>query len=142
MPRKKDPLSTTENPNPTEPKGKSFRPDTGKFTSIAVNESHTGEFMGARTQQITDLRSKVGAKKDILVIKLRDVDTDEVKKIACAHMLVQAWEDVVDEYGNGDESVAINKLRGTRMTINRGPDEKTKTSNNVIGTYEIIVWED
>lgn len=120
------------------PVGKSFKPDVGKFDSLAVGDVLTGVFMGARHQQITDTRTR--KPKSVFVIKLRETETDEVKKIACATMLERAFEDLVDEYGNGDETTAINRLRGTKLTLTRGEDERTQGGNQ-IGTYEIFVHE-
>jgi len=121
------------------PQGKSFKPETGKFDTLKVNESVTGFFMGARHQSIMDRRTR--KPKDIYVLKLReDSESERVLKIPCAAMMLQAWEDVVDEYGNGDEQAAILRLRGTKITINRGETTTTKDGNE-LGSYEIIVWE-
>lgn len=124
-----------------EPKAHIFKPDVGKFDSLAIGESFTGHFLGCKSQEITDQRSKDRHTKSVLVLKLREMEGKNVLKIAMATMLERAWEDVVDEYGNGDHDLAVNILRNRRMTINRGPDERTK-QGNAIGTYEMIVWDD
>lgn len=125
--------------NPQQgPVARSFKAETGKFDSLKVNESITGLFMGARDQQITDVRTR--QPKTIFVIKLRDESADKVRKIPCAAMLLQTWEELVDEYGNGDQDAAMKFLHGRKITINRGSDTKTR-DNNVMGTYEIIVWD-
>lgn len=136
-----------ENPDPKTPvdpvpptTGKSFKPDMGKFTELKVNQSHTGIFLGCRYTDIIDSRSKDRHTKPVLVIKLREKETEAVLRLACAKMLEQAWEDVTDEYGNGDHETAVTRLRGCLMTINRGPDGRTATTGNPIGSYEIIVW--
>lgn len=118
--------------------GKSFKPGTGKFDTLHVNESITGFFIGARSQTIEDQRTR--RPKDIFVLKLREDDENEiVRKIPCAAMMLQAWDDIVDDYGNGDESAAITNLRGKKMTISRGEDSQTKGGNQ-LGQYEIIVY--
>lgn len=148
MPRKdkeSDPIPPTppEPPKSGEPitSGKSFKPNLGKFTELKVNQSHTGVFLGCKYTEIIDSRSKNRDTKSVLVIKLRDKDNPEnVLRLACATMLERAWEDVVDEYGNGDHDMAVTRLRGHLMTVNRGEDGRTATTNNPLGSYEIIVW--
>src|SRR5262252_3027181 len=122
-------------------KGKSFKAETGSFDALRVNDSFTGQFIGAKWQEIQDVRTR--QPKKIFVMKFRkDGDeTERVYKFPCAAMMLQTWEDMVDEYGNGDEEEAIKRLRGRRMTINRGDDTFTKSSRNQLGTYEMIVWE-
>ena len=132
---------TSETDGSTRSGGRSFKPDTGKFNTLKANESVTGFFMGAKMQTITDRRTR--QPKELFVLKLREETEEEigpVRKVPCAAMLLQAWEDVVDEYGNGDQEIAINTLRGKKMTINRGDDTRTKEDNQM-GTYEIIVFE-
>ena len=127
-----------KNQTPETPQGgKSFKPGTGKFDTLKENESVTGIFMGARIQTIQDTRTHLA--KDLFVIKLRDEDSQNVLKVPCAAMMKQAWEDVVDEYGNGIEDMAIKQLHGRKMTINRGEDSRT-SGGNQLGTYEIIIW--
>ena len=87
--------------------------------------------------KIIDRRTK--AEKEILVFKLRNGETDEIYKVAAGAMLVHAWEDIVDELGNGDESTTNQKLRGEDMSIIRGEDTRT-AENNPMGTYEIVFW--
>jgi hypothetical protein len=120
--------------------GRSFRAETGKFDSLKVNESITGIFMGAKSQTITDRRARPPVPKDVFVLKLRDEEHDRVIKLPCASMLLQTWEDLVDEYGNGDQEAAITALRGKKMVINRGEDSSTRDGNK-LGTYEIIVFD-
>lgn len=123
----------------TEKGGRSFKPDTGKFDSLVVNQSLTGFFMGAKHQTITDIRTRLP--KDIFILKLReDSEESRILKIPAASMMMQAWDDVVDEYGNGDQDEAIRKLRGRKLTINRGEDTKTRGGTQ-LGQYEIIVWD-
>ena len=122
---------------------KVFKSETGKFDSLKEKESFTGTFVGAKHTEITDTRNRNrGEKNPIFVLKPRkDGDeSDKVYKFPCAAMMLQVWEDIVDEYGDGDEDRAINALRGRRMTINRGVDSKTR-DGNALGNYEMIVWE-
>lgn len=137
-PKQTDSESGSGDPKADPKGGKSFKPETGKFDTLKEKESVTGTFMGAKHQTITDRRTKMP--KQIFVLKLRD-DTENVLKIPAAAMMLQAWEDLVDEYGNGDENQAITRLRGVKMTLNRGEDSRTK-DGNVLGSYEIIVWEE
>ena len=116
--------------------GRSFKADTGKFDSIVAGESITGMFIGAKDQEIMDQRTR--QPKTLFVLKLRG-EGDRIIKLPCAAMLRQTWDDIVDEYGEGDEQKAIAYLRGRKMTINRGQDVRTK-DNNPMGTYEIIVY--
>src|SRR5215470_12414109 len=104
--------------------GRSFKAETGKFDSLKVNESITGTFIGARSQQITDQRTR--EPKQIFVLRLHDAANDRVIKLPCASMLRQTWEDLVDEYGKGDVDKAVDFLRGHKITINRGDDTKTR----------------
>jgi len=120
--------------------GKSFKPGTGKFDTIKKpGESVSGIFIGARKQTIEDQRTH--RPKEIFVLKLREeTEAAIVRKVPCAAMMLQAWDDIIDEFGNGDEDTAINNLRGHRMTIKRLPDSSTKGGNQ-LGQYEIIVSE-
>lgn len=120
--------------------GKSFKPGSGKFDTIKKpGDSVTGLFIGARKQQIEDTRTH--RPKDIFVLKLREEnEAQTVRKVPCAAMMLQAWDDIVDEFGNGDEDIAISNLRGRRMTIKRLADSATKGGNQ-LGQYEIIVGE-
>jgi len=119
------------------PTGRSFKAETGKFDSLVVGQSVSGVFMGAREQEITDTRTR--QPKTLFVLKLRD-ENDKVLRIPCAAMLLQTWEELVDAYGNGEQTTAIRMLHGRKMTINRGPDTRTK-DGNVMGTYEIVVLD-
>lgn len=119
--------------------GKSFKADTGKLDSLKVGETLTGFFLGAKTITITDIRTKLP--KPLFVLKLReDNEGEKVLKVPCAAMMLQSWDDMVDEYGNGDEAAAIDKLRGKKMTINRSESTQTRGGDE-LGVYEIIVWE-
>lgn len=120
--------------------GKSFKPGTGKFDTLKKpGDSVTGIFIGARQQQIMDQRTM--REKDLFVLKIREeTEAATVRKVPCAAMMLQAWDDIVDEYGNGDENTAIAQLRGHRMTIKRLPDSSTKGGNQ-LGQYEIIISE-
>src|SRR5262249_35540043 len=107
--------------------GKSFGGAQQAFHSLEVGDTVTGLFMNCGYQEIVNTRSAVREMKQVLVMKLREPESDEVLKIACAAMLKSAWEDIVDEYGNGDHDQAVRNLRGKKMTINRGEDTRTKS---------------
>lgn len=119
------------------PSGRTFKAETGKFDSLVVGQSITGIFMGAKDTEITDTRTR--QPKTLFILKLRD-ESDKVLRVPCAAMLLQTWEELVDAYGNGNQETAIRMLHGRKLTINRGPDMKTK-ENNPMGTYEIIVHD-
>lgn len=123
-------------PTDTPTKGRSFKADTAKFDSLAIGESLTGIFMGVKDVEITDTRTR--QPKTLFVIKLRA--NDKVLRVPCAAMLMQTWEELVDEYGNGNQEAAIRSLHGRTLTINRGLDTRTRDGNQM-GTYEIIVHE-
>jgi hypothetical protein len=124
----------------TKPKAKHFKPDTTSFLTMKPGQVIEGFFLGARHQTITDQRTK--ADKDLFVLRLRDTSNpDIIHKIPCAALMFQAWNDLVDEYGNGDENSAIESIRGKRVSILRGDDIRTKMGNPM-GSYEIVVWEE
>jgi hypothetical protein len=139
-----DKFDTIKKPEPDDLNkdipGKSFKPGTGKFDTIKKpGDSVSGIFIGARSQTIEDTRTH--RPKELFVIKLREEnEAAVVRKVPCAAMMLQAWDDIVDEYGNGDEAIAISNLRGHRMKIKRLPDSETKGGNQ-LGQYEIIVSE-
>lgn len=122
-----------------EPKGKKFSSASGSFTSIEPGEEHRGHFINAGEQEIMDRRTR--QPKKIMVIKIRSAENpDEIKRFACATMLERCWEDLVDEYGNGDHDTACKQLRGRLMVITRGQSTTTRDGNE-LGQYEIFVAE-
>src|SRR5262245_20143265 len=81
--------------------GKSFKPGSGKFDSLKKpGDVLTGVFLEAKIQNIEDQRTH--RPKDIFVLKIRNEQSQNVYKIPCAAMMLQAWDDIIDEYGNGD----------------------------------------
>lgn len=123
-------------PKQTETTGKEYTPRTGKkFDTLKVGDAITGVFIGARMQTITDKESHLP--KELFVIKIRDAES-VVRYVPCAAMMLQAWDEIVDDYGNGDERTAIHILRGKSMTIKRGEDSATKGGNQ-LGQYTLIV---
>lgn len=131
--RKSEP---SENPGTTA--GKTFKPDTGKLLSLQVGEEVRGVFIGTQTITIKDKRTR--QPKELFVLKLRDEESGEIQKLPCAAMMLHAWSDITDEYGNGDEQAAIQQLRNRVFIINRGADTKT-TDGNQMGTYEITILD-
>lgn len=126
------------NQQPThQGKARSFKPDTTQFYTIKENEQIRGVFLGARMQTITDTRTK--QPKDLWVMRLRTED-GEVVKLPCSALLLQAWSDLTDEYGDGDNDATMTYLRSKEMVISRGEDMRTK-GGNPMGTYEITVFE-
>lgn len=121
--------------------GKSFKAETGSFDALKEGESFTGLFIGAKWTEILDRRTRQPKKIYVLKLRKEGDEAEKVYKFPCAAMMLQTWEDICDEYGNGDEDEAVRRLRGRKMTINRGEDTVTKGTNNQLGTYEIIVWE-
>jgi len=118
------------------PGGRTFRPDTGKLLSLEKGEEVRGVFIGVQNVTIKDKRTKLP--KELFVLKLRDETTNEIQKLPCAAMMLHAWGDIVDEYGNGDEPAAIQQLRNKVFVINRGDDMKT-TDGNQMGTYSVTI---
>jgi len=129
-----------QQPEPESTPGKSFKPGTGKFDTLKKpGDSITGIFIGARSQTIEDTRTH--RDKELFVLKIREeVEPFTVRKVPCAAMMLQAWDDIVDEFGNGDQDAAISNLRGRRFTIKRLADSATKGGNQ-LGQYEMIVGE-
>ena len=119
---------------------KSFKPDTSRFTPLPEGSQLSGVFVNAKRIMITERRPPHG-EKEILIIKLRDEETDEVQTIGCGAMLEQAWDMIVDERYDGDNDKAVAGTRGHRMIINRGMDTITQSSGNTMGTYEILLEE-
>lgn len=119
-------------------KGRTFKPDTGKLLSLAVGEQVRGVFIGTQTITITDRRTR--QPKDLFVLKLRDEETNVIQKLPCAAMMKHAWSDIVDEYGNGDETAAVQQLRNRVFVVSRGADTKT-TDGNEMGTYEVTILD-
>lgn len=118
---------------------RSFKPDTSRFRTLQPGEEFTGVFVGAGHTEIRDKRTR--ALKTLFVLRIRDEETDKVEKFPCAAMMLRAWEDICDEYGNGDTDATIQQLRNRRMTISRGENMKTADSNPM-GSYEFQIFEE
>lgn len=115
--------------------GKEYTPGTGKFDSLKVNQSISGSFLGARWQEIEDQRTHL--RKEIFVLRIRE-ENGTIRRVPCAAMMLQAWDEIVDDHGNGDPEACIRNIRGRQITIKRLADSATKGGNQ-LGTYTLIV---
>lgn len=121
----------------TKPKNKptvgarSFKKTGEGFTPIEVGEEIRGKFVRMRSVTITD--RKTGDRKTIKAYDLKLEDGSNAS-ISGRALLDDAFNDVFDAIGQ-------DKLAGMEISIIRGEDVETPTEGNMMGTYEVLVWD-
>jgi len=110
---------------------RSFKKTGEGFTSIEIGEEIRGKFVRRRNVTITDRKS--GDRKTICAYDLTLDDGSNVS-ISGRALLDDAFNDVFDAIGQ-------DKLTGREISIIRGEDVETPTEGNMMGTYEVLVWD-
>lgn len=113
---------------------RSFKKSGEGFTPLAAGEEIRGKFLRMRSVTIRDRETH--QPKTILAydLKLEDGSTASISGRA---LLDDAFNDVF-------AAIPQEKLSGQEISIIRGEDVETSTTEqtgNMMGTYEILVWE-
>lgn len=114
--------------------GRSFKRTGEGFAPIQVGEEIRGIFVRVRNVTITDRRTR--ERKTIKAYDLT-LSTGEAISISGRALLDDAFADVFD-------SIPPEKLKGKEISIIRGEDVETATTEetgNMMGTYEVIVYD-
>ena len=123
----------TKKQNPTTG-ARSFKKTGEGFTPINEGEEIRGTFVRMRNVSIVDRNS--GERKTIKAYDLTLADGTKVS-ISGRALLDDAFNDVFD-------AVPHDKLIGQEISIIRGEDVETattETTGNMMGTYEVLIWE-
>lgn len=110
---------------------RSFKKTGEGFTPIAEGEEIRGKFIRRRNVTITDRKTQ--ERKTIFAYDLR-LEDGSTASISGRALLDDAFNDVFD-------AIPQEKLAGQEVSIIRGEDVETPTEGNMMGTYEVLVWE-
>jgi hypothetical protein len=110
---------------------RSFKKTGEGFTPIQVGEEIRGKFVRMRHVTITDTKTHERKTINAYDLKLEDGSTASISGRA---LLDDAFNDVFD-------AIPQDKLAGQEISIIRGEDVETPTEGNMMGTYEVLVWD-
>lgn len=111
--------------------GRSFKKTGAGFTPISEGEEIRGIFLRMRTIEITDRETRQRKAIKAYDLRLEDGTTATISGRA---LLDDAFRDIF-------EAITIEKLINQEISIIRGDDVETPVEGQMMGTYEVIVYD-